>query len=183
MIEIKTGNIPCPVYISDVEEHIEFKNYFLEFLKYKPVSGLRGPAGKMHIYNTDYGVNSSESAYKKQLYPIITKHNDKLSSLLGYSDRCRIKPFNELNDGGIWFQQYQKDNQHDWHRHHFCTFSNVYYVDLPNNAAKTTFRYKGEEFEINVEEGQILTFPSFLEHCSKPNKSDQIKTIISFNSA
>ena len=38
-----------------------------------------------------------------------------------------------------------------------------------------------KEFDIDVQEGDILTFPSSYLHCSKPNKSDFTKTIIGFD--
>ena len=40
-----------------------------------------------------------------------------------------------------------------------------------------------EEVPIEVEEGTILTFPSWLIHSSPINTSDKTKTIISFNSS
>jgi hypothetical protein len=43
------------------------------------------------------------------------------------------------------------------------------------------FELFGEAFEIDVKEGVVLIFPSFLKHCSKPNESKHTKTIISFN--
>jgi uncharacterized protein YjlB len=39
----------------------------------------------------------------------------------------------------------------------------------------------GEEFTIDVEEGDILTFPGSVIHCSKPHQSNDIKTVVSFN--
>ena len=175
MIEIKTGDIPCCVYISDVEEHKEFKNKFIEFLSCNNIHGAK--VGEDDIYNTDFFVKahpSTDNRYVDLVLPIIYKHNNALHSFLKY-----ITPIEVDN---IWFQQYKKGNQHTWHRHKFSIFSNVYYVDLAEGVSKTTFRFLGKEFSVEVNEGQILTFPSYLEHCSKPNLSDKIKTVIAFNS-
>ena len=107
---------------------------------------------------------------------------EALSTFLMYKDPFVLfDPDNLRTYNQVWYQQYKKGDYHGWHRHPNNTFSNVYYVSLPKNSASTSFRYSGKEFEINVKEGQILTFPSYLEHCSKPNPSDQIKTVISFN--
>jgi ectoine hydroxylase-related dioxygenase (phytanoyl-CoA dioxygenase family) len=51
-----------------------------------------------------------------------------------------------------------------------------------SNTPKTSFKlFDKSEIEIEMNEGEILIFPSYLEHISKSNKSDKIKTIISFN--
>jgi hypothetical protein len=176
MIEIKTGDVPCCVYVSDVKEHKEFKNKFLEFLSYNNVHGFK--TERDNIYNTDFFVKthpSTDNSYVDLALPFINKHNYALYSFLGYTT--------PIETDNIWFQQYKKSNQHSWHRHKLSIFSNVYYVDLHEESSKTTFRFLGKEFHVEVKEGQILTFPSFLEHCSKPNASDKIKTVISFNSS
>jgi len=185
MIKINTGDIPGQVFVSDVEDHEEFKNYFLNFLNNNQISGFISPHSYgQSIFNTDYHLKNGNynSSYIEQVKSIILKHTDTLNQFLMYRD-----PFNLFNPedsrtyNQIWYQQYKKGDYHTWHRHQYSTFSNVYYVSLPKNSASTSFRYCGKEFEIDVKEGQIITFPSYLEHCSKPNPSDHIKTVISFN--
>ena len=88
----------------------------------------------------------------------------------------------ELNIFNYWFQQYKKKDFHTWHIHGGCNFSCVYYVDIDDNCSKTTFRLlDGSEFDVAVKEGDVLVFPSYMPHTSKPNKSNKTKTIISFN--
>ena len=177
MIEIKTGDIPCCVYVSEVEEHQEIKAKFFKFLAQNNVHGTIGVKGD-EIYNTDYFVknhSSIDNSYFDIVSPIFDKHNDALSKFLNY-----VVP---ISTGQFWFQQYKKNNKHSWHRHKNSIFSNVYYVDLPEGTSKTKFRFLGREFTVDVKEGQILTFPSFIEHCSKPSLSEHIKTVISFNSS
>jgi ectoine hydroxylase-related dioxygenase (phytanoyl-CoA dioxygenase family) len=86
-----------------------------------------------------------------------------------------------LKVDNYWFQQYKRNDYHSWHIHENGLFSCVYYVDMPNEAPKTTFNILGNETEVSVSEGQVLVFPSYLLHCSKPNKNIKTKTIISFN--
>jgi hypothetical protein len=60
----------------------------------------------------------------------------------------------------------------------------VYYLELPTDGPKTVFKNPFNSEEIiypDVKEGDILTFPSILEHCSPSNNSTHRKTIISFN--
>lgn len=171
MIEIKTGNIPCCVYISDVEEHGFFKPKFLNLLDSSIKVSIE-EKGFQSIYNTDFFNNNFNIKYNF-ITPILEKHNTALASYLQYHDYI-------IKTTRIWYQQYAKGGHHYWHRHNGI-FSNIYYVDLPDQASKTSFRFLGKEFSVDVKEGQILTFPSYIEHCSKPNMSDKIKTVISFN--
>ena len=180
MIEIKTGNIPCYVYVSDVFNHTHFKSIILNSIKNYGIFGMYTGERDLDqsIFNTDWhlsdNLHSKNTEYSCIINNIIFNHNKALSHFLRYED--------PINCGNIWFQQYRKNDFHGWHRHKRSVFSNVYYVDLPNNAIKTSFRLLGKEFSVEVKEGQILTFPSFIEHCSKPNLFNNIKTVISFNS-
>jgi hypothetical protein len=176
MIKIETGDVPCCVYVSDVEDHFNIKQQFLDFLKNTPVFGSKFKQMES-LYNSDFYIKSEfkDETYFDLVRPIFKQHNENLSNLLGYK-------FENLNIFNIWYQQYAKNDFHDWHRHKSSVFNNIYYVDLPAGASKTTFRFLGKEFQVEVKEGQILSFPSFYEHCSKPNLSDNIKTVIAFNS-
>ena len=173
MIEIRTGNIPCQLFISDVNKHLIFKKWFIDYLS-KSIIFSSSDRNEGSIFNSDFFIPTFHNEYHNIVFPIINDHTLSLSSFLGYVN----KPLQIEN---FWFQQYKKGDSHTWHRHG-SIFSNVYYVDLPEDSSKTSFRFRGEEFEVDVKEGQILTFPSYLEHCSKPNLSDKIKTVIAFNS-
>lgn len=82
----------------------------------------------------------------------------------------------------IWFQQYAKDGKHSWHVHG-CNFTSVYYLDLPGETPKTQWvdPLTGKECDFIVEEGDIITFPSWTIHRAPVNQTDNMKTIISWN--
>ena len=80
----------------------------------------------------------------------------------------------------FWFQQYEHNDWHGWHTHGDSVYSSVYYVELPERT-QTTFIVNGESIQLDVEEGDFVVFPSFINHCSKPNKTNKRKTIISLN--
>jgi len=79
-----------------------------------------------------------------------------------------------------WFQQYETGDYHTWHNHSGCCFSSVLYVELGDSSPSTTFRWMGRSFEVPVKEGDTISFPSFVAHGSKVNKSTR-KTVISYN--
>ena len=128
-----------------------------------------------HIVNSDWHLNpNTKRAYANLVTPIIDPLCDEIKVAFNL-------PEIKLTCVNLWFQQYGNGDYHDWHVHPTCLYSGVYYVDLPDRASKTSFRFIDEEFDIDVQEGDILIFPGSTVHRSKPNESDKIKTIISFN--
>jgi len=84
----------------------------------------------------------------------------------------------------LWYQIYEYEDFHDWHTHWGCSFSNVYYLSLSPGCPKTQFydTLQKRLIEIEIKEGDLVSFPSFLLHRSPPNLSKESKIIISFNS-
>jgi len=91
--------------------------------------------------------------------------------------------FKECNLLNTWFQQYYTNDLHNWHHHADCNFTNVYYVELPDPNYKTELYdiINNSVIQLDVKEGDIVTFPSYINHRSKENLSDKRKTVISFN--
>lgn len=82
----------------------------------------------------------------------------------------------------FFYQQYEKEQYHGWHVHD-CQYSGVYYLDMPPDTPKTEYidPFTNDVCELDVKEGDVVAFPSFLVHRAPPNKIDTSKTIISFN--
>ena len=82
----------------------------------------------------------------------------------------------------FFYQQYEKEQYHGWHVHD-CQYSGVYYLDMPPDTPKTEYidPFTNDVCELDVQEGDVIAFPSFLVHRAPPNKIDTSKTIISFN--
>ena len=81
-----------------------------------------------------------------------------------------------------WFQRYETDNTHHWHNHGGCQFSNVYFLEMPNGNQTEILGMDGKLIEYDAKEGDIITFPAWMKHRSRPNKGEQ-KTVIAFNSS
>ena len=163
----------CYFYTYEVPNHSEVKNKILEAIASEGVFSLE--VSDQKIFNSDWHLHANHNRpYVQHFYPVIEKHVQKLTETVG------MPPNINLSLRNFWFQQYKEGDCHGWHIHGSAVFSNVYYVDLPDGAAKTSFKVDGKEFEIEVSEGQILTFPSCFLHCSKPNPTG-VKTVISFN--
>jgi cupin superfamily acireductone dioxygenase involved in methionine salvage len=168
---MKQININCPLFISNVTNHTQIKNDILQSISSMGSFSYRETIN--NITNTDWHLNNNYSRkYFEIVKPVLYNHIDLVKKTLGY------KTLDIIN---YWFQQYYPGDYHGWHNHGKCVFSNVYYVDLAETSPKTQFKLGDTEFYVDVSEGDIITFPSFLAHQSPINQSSFVKTVIAFN--
>tara|TARA_X000001036_G_C20416198_1_gene699154 strand:+ start:220 stop:774 length:555 start_codon:yes stop_codon:yes gene_type:complete len=127
------------------------------------------------IYRCDWDKrNDDNREWVQYIAKDLKKHFINCFSEAGYDEAFLID---------LWYQQYNKNSQHGWHIHG-NNFTGVYYVDLPNNAYKTEYINPLDKNDIrffDVQEGDLILFPSHLVHRAPVVKDDIIKTIISFN--
>ena len=104
--------------------------------------------------------------------------------LANFSDERRV----EITD--MWFQTAFKGNSHGLHNHGHSGWSSVIYVEFnPLNHLPTKFispfnnPWNGNlvDYIPEVQEGDMIIFPANLPHEAEPNKSDERRTIISYN--
>lgn len=82
----------------------------------------------------------------------------------------------------LWFQQYNKNDQHGWHVHG-DNFTGVYYLELDESSPRTQIiePVSKKLIEVEAKEGDIVIFPSVYIHRAPKVLSDKRKTIVSFN--
>lgn len=173
MSDLIIHQVDAPFIVKRVTNHETVKQSILSSIKSMGVHSMEEPPIQA-IFNCDWHLpNTYQRAYLNAVLPIINQHNLAVQRALGH--------IRAVQTDNIWFQQYREGNFHSWHVHPKAMFSNVYFVELPSKTIATTFRVMGKEFQVDAEEGDILTFPSFYEHCSKTNDLEGIKTVIAFN--
>lgn len=161
-----------PFIVTEVAKHERIKQSILDDIT---------SMGKHSLIENDQKISNSDwylpqnrhRPYFDKIKDIFFDLKDQIINDFNYSETT--------NSLSYWFQQYEKGDYHGWHGHFGCMFSSVYYVDLPDGTAKTTFKVLDKEFQVDVKEGEILTFPSCFLHCSKPSQSDGVKTVIVVN--
>jgi hypothetical protein len=169
--------LSMPILITKFENHKEIKSKLLNDIEMTSKNSLRDDY--QSISNTDWHINSKmDRPYYETIKPIILQTLVHLINDLKLAD---LGVEYNLTQTNYWFQQYEQGDFHTWHDHVSSFYNNVYYVELPENGAKTTFSILNKEYEFDVKEGDILSFPGTIFHCSKPNMSQSRKTIISFN--
>lgn len=159
------------ITVTRIENFDEIKQSILDVIENMDVETIISP--EEQISKTDWrGHNQLMLPYVQYIVKPIEDH------LLELARKFNYKHMTTVTDG-IWFQQYNVGDFHGMHTHGACNFSSVMFVELPEGAA-TSFNVMGEEFSVDVEEGCIVSFPSFMLHQSKPLAKGR-KTIIAFN--
>lgn len=171
---MKTNDIETnvPIIISKFLNHTLLKEKTLQLIEeFSDTSQVISNSADQ-ISKTDWNTPDDEKKYQTFIKPHLIQHTADL-----------FKNYNAqgIRFGNIWFQQYNQDDTHDWHIHGLCHFTNVYFLELPCSTMKTEIKdFYGNLINYEIEEGDIITFPSFFYHKSSKNIS-QRKTIISFN--
>tara|TARA_R100001244_G_C5096582_1_gene117737 strand:+ start:10 stop:525 length:516 start_codon:yes stop_codon:yes gene_type:complete len=165
---MKIKRIEAEVFILDVPEHNQYKDQLLKLIDEMPNQSFDW------VSKSDW--NSPKSFERKYLDLFYTK-------VIG-SAMCKLQDYFKSVNWKIstgWFQQYGKDSYHQWHVHGGTNWTNSYFLELPDNDYKTEIKNQNKLIEYDVKEGQLLCFPAYLLHRSKPNGNKR-KTIIAFNS-
>lgn len=162
----------APIYIRKAPQHDQLKEVLLNAIDSMGRCSIEDCRQK--ISNTDWLLPSNRlRAYISIAKPMFDEHFQAL-----IAREYSIVPDTVVTQAQYWFQQYGVGDYHGWHHHGNAMFSNVYYLELPDGSAATSFFTDGKEVSIPVEEGCILSFPTSLLHRSKPNESKRKSVIV-----
>lgn len=118
--------------------------------------------------------------------PIDIKTNILLDEIKLFEEDTQMKFFS----GEVWFQKYEHNMDHAVHTHGAIGFSSVCFIEYDKTVhSPTTFispfgnHITGEleRYRPDVEEGDIIIFPSNLLHYAPVNLSNKTRIIMSFN--
>ncbi len=174
--KMKKTFVSMPIIVSKFEKHYALKDELLKLIEQEKNIGSQSILDTTQsISLTDWKKpSSSYRPYWNYLKPHLDEHVIKVYSELQY---------NSLTYDNYWFQQYVTNDFHDWHVHGVTNWTNIYYVELPNNEVKTEV-ISPENYSVfvpEVEEGCILTMPAMLKHRSPKNTTTGRKTVVVFN--
>jgi len=154
---------------------IKYKVKNHKAIKQELINALEESAGKTFgsVQKTDWGMRESKE-YMTIFKPLLEEHMRFLLKKIYGPHRKKVVC--SLNN--IWYQIYTEASRHDWHTHAKCQLANVYFVELPDKKYATQFT---DRKNLNVSEGDIVTFPSWYLHRSPLIKSNKRKIVIAFN--
>lgn len=172
---MKKYELKCFYTISKFKRHAELKKELLESINLAEAEHVLAPGAEVDISRGDwYNSTDTERSWVQFIKDPLLDHMSQTYHQVGY-DMFQLRQ--------LWFQQYNHESGHGWHTHG-SNFTNVYYVDLPKDSPRTQMVLPWDQttvVEFEVEEGDVLTFPSFVIHRGPPNIGIEQKTIISFN--
>lgn len=171
---MKKNKIESFYIIKNFSHHNEVKNILLEIIDGSPYDSPKSIESEVNISKADWFDSSN---FSRQWVQFLLKY--LIDDILEMHKEMGFDGF-KLNE--IWFQQYYKSSEHGWHNHS-SNFTNVYYLELPKNSPKTLLLNPFDKktiIEVDVEEGDLLIFPSYVLHKAPKNNGDR-KTIISYN--
>ena len=151
------------MFVMKIKEHSEYKERLLSLIDKMPDSTYDTVTKTDWNISKDYPREYLEVFYHEILYKYLEEQQDFHNTFK-----------TDITNG--WYQQYTDNSEHRWHRHTKANFTNVYFLELPDKENRTEI----ENVEYDAEEGDLITFPAYLRHRSKPSKGR--KTVISFNS-
>jgi hypothetical protein len=171
---MKIQIINSPVAIAPFSKHSELKKQVLDDINVSLAENVKTKQGS-DITRCDWAMVNLRRDWVHDFLPILEPEVLEIYKKLGYNS---IKIYN------IWFQQYEENSFHNWHVHTECQWTNVYYLDLPKDCPQTEILDPISKtiLKLDVREGDICCFTSFLIHRAPKNLANQRKTIISFNS-
>jgi len=169
---MKVKNLKSFYFVENLKNFKKHKKILLDLISKMPDSQYSTDIDQ--IKKTDWHLpKDHKREYLTYFYSIVDGYLRELIDFMCVN-KC------EVYNG--WFQQYSKNSSHEWHTHGHCHFSSVFYLELPNNTYKTQiYDFKGGILDVDVKEGDILTFPAYYNHKSKIINNNDRKTIISFN--
>ena len=170
-------------------------------LHFKEVSGYREHKDKLLAFFDAYPYKKSSKYREDDVVTDWYESQEKFTHPPYYSYICKIlKPeIKHINEAfgchdieirDIWFQQSVNYQRHYAHTHGAVGVSCIWYLEFDPSEHNSTIFYApftnpltGDcmEYEPEVQEGDLIAFPSYLQHEQRPSFSDKRRTIISFN--
>lgn len=168
-------HLECAYLKAKFKYHDQVKNVLLDLIDQAKYSHVQSSKAEVDITKTDWQFSQDFSRdWVKYIQEPLAEQMLEMYKELGYDGFTLYE---------LWFQQYGKNSQHGWHTHS-GNFTNVYYLEMFDDAPKTEIVVPYSQKEIltlDIEEGDIVVFPSFTIHKAPMNINTTRKTIISYN--
>tara|TARA_Y200000002_G_scaffold10096_2_gene8308 strand:+ start:15383 stop:15991 length:609 start_codon:yes stop_codon:yes gene_type:complete len=175
--------LEVPIAINKISEHLDIKEKCLSLIDESPGERTRYAGGNLDITRCDYSVDGVTLDNDDPARKWLTFLKPYLMNVV--TDTYKNLGYDTFKIHNIWYQQYETGSTHGWHVHTDCQWTSVYYLDLPDLAPKTQLVSPWDNktiIKLDIQEGDVITFPSFVIHQAPKNKNNKTKTIVSFNS-
>jgi hypothetical protein len=148
-----------------IEDHIVHKHELLDLIELLKLENNLKPAtsGYKHDFH-----HKGDKLYLEKFYSIVKPCIDQYAHNFG----CKY----ELTYTA-WFHQYTQGQEFGWHTHD-RSIAVIYFLELPDPIDATEFF---KLTDLNIVEGDVIIFPSYLPHRCPKIQTKRRKTIIADN--
>lgn len=155
--------------VNKIKEHSKIKDKLLNQISKMKDSNLDT------VSKTDFGISDNIKR------PYLKLFNDTMDSYI--KDIMGKLQFKTCVIHNVWYQQYKNKSSHGWHTHPKVNYTNVYYLELPDKEKRTKiYNVITKKFnDLDVKEGDLVTFPAHVPHGSPVINNNKRKTVIVFN--
>ena len=157
------------ILLTKVETHNVIKDTLLDLINSQP----SGPNDNTNDKVSRLDWHQSEEFDREWVQYFMPHFNKTYQTLV---DKLGYKTFDVR---GIWYQQYEHNDVHEWHLHS-DNYTGLYYLEMPN-PVETQIYSNDEIIDLPVSEGDLVIFPGYRIHKAPTNVAKTRKTIISFN--
>jgi len=159
--------------------HTDKKSQILEAIASSPQISTAGGQRSKNASTTDFFIQGLDRPYVNIIFNDIELFLKEATSFFLNDFHTSVSASVSASD--FWFQQYDTGSTHRFHVHRSTMFACVYFVELDSPNTSTQFMHRsGLVYNVAVEEGDIIAFPSCLLHCSPVNLGNR-KSVIAFN--
>jgi uncharacterized protein (TIGR02466 family) len=185
-----------PIYQTKVEPMLYDKvQEELSFAYENSSFSMKPGWGSTHYLSDTSFSKSFIKSFNLQYFPReIKRHLGIYLDMIGFSSSTKFKPGMKKEIVSSWFSKFEKGCFAHIHNHGSSDISGVYYFKVPNGGSELFFRnpithldsslvyeHLGSGIDIAPSEGDILLFPSWLQHGVKTNMTDDTRVSVSFN--
>tara|TARA_B100000886_G_scaffold229128_1_gene159783 strand:- start:513 stop:1094 length:582 start_codon:yes stop_codon:yes gene_type:complete len=176
-----TNIFPTQIGTYHIDLDKELINSVMQDYKISPLDVLnRGRTSYQQSYDSDFFL------FDKRLNDL---KNQIISKLNDYTSQTFLVP---CAISSSWFNKMDGNGSVNAHRHNGSVVSGALYLEVPDHASPLVLKdplepyrmmelstYFTDQYGVDVYEGLLILFPSWLEHKTFPQKDS--RTVISFN--
>lgn len=177
-----------PILYDKIQEELSFAYENSTF------SMKQGWGATHYLSDTSFGKNFIDQ-FNLQYFPReVIRHLGLYLDMIAFPSSTKCKPGMRKEIVSSWFSKFEKGCFAHVHNHGSSDISGVYYFKVPTGGSALFFRNPITHFDsslvyehlatgidIKPNQGDILLFPSWLQHGVKTNMTDETRVSVSFN--
>lgn len=170
---MRTYLAPTQIFVTRLARHDDVKAHIYNAISNDGLGGISSP--EEEIYKSDYPLVGQRRPWLDYFFKSVSPCMDDVQHALGLKS---------WSISAAWYQWYEHGNFHTRHIHPGCSFSAVYFMELPDASVKTRIYSDSGSAVVKMPEmaeGEIIFFPSAMMHESPPNLSGGRKIVVAFN--